>query len=85
MATAIYRVRGNVQGVGFRYWTRHQLDGLGLHGSAENQADGSVLVTAEGPEEALQALLAWLNGPNPPGLVRSVTVESRAGQPGCNG
>lgn len=75
MGRVTYRVRGHVQGVGFRFQARRQLDMLRLRGAAENQPDGSVLVTAEGSEEALAALLEWLNGPNPPGWVREVRAE----------
>lgn len=75
METMTVRVRGIVQGVGFRYVTRDQLARLGLSGSAENLPDGSVRVTAQGSAEDLERLLAWLNGPGTPGLVHEVVVE----------
>lgn len=37
-------VRGNVQGVGFRWWTRSRALELGLAGHATNKADGRVQV-----------------------------------------
>ena len=43
-------VRGNVQGVGFRWWTRSRALELGLAGYAKNLADGRVEVVAEGAE-----------------------------------
>ena len=43
-------VHGQVQGVGFRWWTRARALELGLVGSATNLADGRVQVVAEGPE-----------------------------------
>ena len=43
-------VRGNVQGVGFRWWTRSRALELGLSGYAKNLADGRVEVVAEGAE-----------------------------------
>jgi len=55
-------VRGRVQGVGFRWWTRARALELGLAGAATNLADGRVEVVAEGPEEACRALLALLPG-----------------------
>ncbi len=55
-------VSGHVQGVGFRWWTRARALELGLGGSATNLTDGRVQVVAEGPEPALQALLALLRG-----------------------
>jgi len=43
-------VRGHVQGVGFRWWTRSRALELGLAGYAKNLADGRVEVVAEGPK-----------------------------------
>ena len=53
-------VKGQVQGVGFRWWTRSRALELGLAGSATNLDDGRVQVVAEGPEAACRALLALL-------------------------
>ena len=63
-------VKGRVQGVGFRWWTRARALELGLVGTATNLADGRVEVVAEGPEDACQALLALL--PGGPGRVEFV-------------
>ncbi len=65
-------VKGRVQGVGFRWWTRARALELGLRGSATNLDDGRVEVLAEGPEPQLQALLAALRGPGAPGHVAFV-------------
>lgn len=51
-------VSGQVQGVGFRWWTRARALELGLSGWARNRPDGRVEVVAEGSDPALQALLA---------------------------
>ena len=51
-----YHVRGRVQGVGFRWWTRRIADELGLRGSVRNLDDGSVEVHAEGGPAALDEL-----------------------------
>jgi acylphosphatase len=64
-------VKGHVQGVGFRWWTRAPALELGLTGSATNQQDGRVEVVAEGPEQACRALLALL--PTGPGRVEFVS------------
>jgi len=66
-------VRGRVQGVGFRWWTRSRALELGLAGSAANLDDGRVEVVAEGPREACEALLAQLRSGRTPGHVTSVT------------
>ena len=53
-------VRGSVQGVGFRWWTRARALELGLAGFARNTVDGRVEVVAEGPEDALGRLVVLL-------------------------
>ena len=62
-------VSGQVQGVGFRWWTRARALELGLAGSATNLTDGRVEIVAEGPAPALRALVAQLRGPGAPGSV----------------
>lgn len=53
------RIRGRVQGVWFRGATRRRAGELGLRGWARNLADGSVEVLAQGPPDAVEALVAW--------------------------
>jgi acylphosphatase len=50
-------VRGRVQGVAYRASTRYQAEALGLSGWVRNQADGSVLIEAQG--ERVAELEAW--------------------------
>lgn len=66
-------VRGRVQGVGFRWWTRSRALELGLAGKATNLDDGRVEVVAEGPKDACERLLKALRGPHAPGHVDTVT------------
>jgi acylphosphatase len=70
-------VRGSVQGVGFRWWTRSR--GLQLHlvGTATNLRDGRVEIVAEGPREACEQLLAWL-GEEPSTMRRPGSVTGVA-------
>ena len=49
-------VRGRVQGVGFRQFTRRQALELGLVGWVRNREDGTVEVAAAGRADALAAL-----------------------------
>jgi acylphosphatase len=65
-------VRGRVQGVGFRWWTRSRALELGLVGSAANLADGRVEVVAEGPKDDCERLLELLGAGGTPGVVESV-------------
>ncbi|WP_338751272.1 acylphosphatase [Janibacter alittae] len=55
-ARATWFVRGHVQGVGFRWWTRARALEIGLVGHARNMDDGRVEVVAEGPPEDLDRL-----------------------------
>jgi len=53
-------VKGEVQGVGFRWAVQRQAGRLGLTGYAENLPDGSVRVEAEGDADRLDQLEAFL-------------------------
>jgi len=65
-------VHGDVQGVGFRWWTRRRATELGLSGHARNLADGRVEVIAEGPRPACERLLDLLRSGSTPGRVSRV-------------
>ncbi|WP_255955464.1 acylphosphatase [Streptomyces odontomachi] len=67
-------VRGRVQGVGFRWYTRAKaLELGGLSGFALNASDGRVQVVAEGPRGNCERLLEWLHSGDTPGRVEGVT------------
>lgn len=67
-------VRGRVQGVGFRWYTRaNALRIGGLDGFALNLDDGRVQVVAEGTRERCEQLLEWLRTGDTPGHVDGVT------------
>jgi acylphosphatase len=53
-------VRGRVQGVFFRDFTRTQAIALGLTGYVRNLPNGTVEAVAEGSREALESFLAQL-------------------------
>lgn len=53
-------VRGQVQGVGFRYFTRNKALELQLTGWVRNLPDGSVEIMASGPLRELEQLLQYL-------------------------
>ena len=54
-AQAVFR--GNVQGVGFRYTTRHLASAFRVAGYVENEPDGSVELVAEGTREQVAGLI----------------------------
>lgn len=59
------RVQGRVQGVSFRYSTQRKALELGLLGWVRNESNGDVSLVAEGTEEALLGLLAFVKiGPS---------------------
>ncbi len=71
------RVKGAVQGVGFRFFVRRMAWNLGLVGYVRNLADGSVELEAEGQPSGVSALVDVV-GQGPPGArVRDTTTGSR--------
>lgn len=50
-------IRGRVQGVSYRAWTKETADRLGLSGSVRNRSDGSVAAVFSGPVEAVERML----------------------------
>lgn len=78
-------VRGRVQGVGFRWWTRSRALELGLAGYAANLADGRVEVVAQGLRESCEKLLAELRSGATPGHVQHVTEQFGDARDGLTG
>ncbi|MBX2925788.1 MAG: acylphosphatase [Chitinophagaceae bacterium] len=68
-------ITGKVQGVFFRGSTREQAEKLGVFGHVQNMPDGSVVLHAEGEEEAVNALIAWCHYGPPRAEVSGVIVE----------
>ena len=71
------RIRGMVQGVGFRYSAVREAQRLGLNGWVRNAANGDVEVWAEGPQEKLDLFLAWLHRGPAYSRVDSVEKEEK--------
>lgn len=67
-----WRIRGRVQGVGFRWHTMQTARGLGLRGRVWNNTDGSVEVHAGGAAESLAVLGRWLSQGPPAARVEGV-------------
>ena len=70
------RVRGEVQGVGFRWFVRRNATRLGLTGWVANEGDGSVRLVAEGPPSRLDDLVRLLRQ-GPAGASVLAVDESR--------
>ena len=65
-------VRGDVQGVGFRWFVRRQAARLSVTGWVANEPDGTVRIVAEGSPAALARLLGHLRSGPPGAIVRAV-------------
>jgi acylphosphatase len=53
------RIKGRVQGVGFRFSAVDEARRLALTGWVRNTSDGEVELVAEGPKDRLQRLATW--------------------------
>ncbi len=71
----LYRVRGRVQGVGFRWFVERAARELDLTGYVKNLDDGRVEVYAAGPEPKLAELERRLWKGPPHAEVRGVEAE----------
>lgn len=69
------RVRGFVQGVGFRYFAKKWASILGLGGWVRNEPDGSVLIEVEGAPSAIDRFLEKISHGPPAAMVESVVIE----------
>lgn len=75
--TYYVRVRGVVQGVGFRHATVREAHALKLRGWVANLEDGSVEAMIQGSAAQIDRMLAWLRHGPPAARVTEVTFEER--------
>jgi len=78
MERLIMKVKGRVQGVGFRYFARQIATKLGLTGYVRNCEDGSVEIVAEGDSQALHCLLRQVR--SGPGFATVIEVDTEWGK-----
>lgn len=71
----VITITGKVQGVFYRGSAREQSERLGVNGEVRNMPDGSVLLIAEGEEDAVKALIAWCHYGPPRAEVLEVAVK----------
>jgi acylphosphatase len=73
-------ITGRVQGVGYRAWTEHEAQRLGLSGWVRNRRDGSVEAVFAGEDGDVTGMLAALwSGPRG-SRVEDVSLEDFAGE-----
>ena len=73
------RVKGRVQGVGYRDALRAEAQRLGITGWVRNRADGSVEALLQGDAAAVAALITWAR--RGPSLARVISLEEEPAAP----
>ncbi|NMG32990.1 acylphosphatase [Azoarcus sp. TTM-91] len=74
----VLRVRGKVQGVGYRAAAQAEALRLGLQGWVRNRADGSVEALIAGNEEAVERFVEWSRCGPPAARVAEVACSPAA-------
>ena len=77
-------VHGTVQGVFFRDSTRQRARAHGVSGWARNRADGAVEAVLEGPPEAVERVLRFMETGPPQAQVSGIEVSDEQPE-GLNG
>ncbi len=73
------RITGRVQGVSFRWYAVREAVRLELVGWVRNEPDGSVAAHLEGPDEAVEGMVAWCRqGPPAAGVDRVEVQEAES-------
>ena len=72
----LLRIRGLVQGVGYRNALHREATRLGIKGWVRNRSDGSVEALVAGPAPALDQLVAWARRGPPAARVAEVSWEA---------
>ena len=70
------RISGRVQGVFFRASCARRADELGLSGWVRNRPDGDLEAWFEGPDEAVEDIVAWCREGPPQARVDRVEVQA---------
>jgi acylphosphatase len=81
MRTVRIRIRGRVQGVGYRYWTERTAGDLRLSGWVRNRSDGSVEAVFSGSEADVEAMIARCQHGPRSAVVASVDVTDEPASP----
>ncbi len=77
MKTLHLQITGRVQGVWYRESMRREAERLGVVGWVRNCSDGSVEAVAQGPAEAVDALVKWAHaGPPQARVERIIQTET---------
>ena len=74
LETRLVRVRGRVQGIGYREACIRHAQALGITGWVRNRMDDSVEVMLQGAPERLASMCDWLRDGMPAALVDDLEV-----------
>ena len=74
LETRLVRVRGQVQGIGYRDACVRRAQALGVTGWVRNRMDGSVEAILQGSPEQLANMCAWLSEGMSAALVEKLEV-----------
>ena len=70
-----FRIRGRVQGIGYRYFVRHSAQELNLTGWVRNCSNGDVELEVQGPEAVLNQFAASMENGHPWARIEHVAKE----------
>lgn len=79
MVTRTLRIRGRVQGVGYRYALQEEAERLCVTGWVRNRIDGTVEALLQGEAQAVAAAIAWARRGPPAARVADVQVDPADG------
>lgn len=85
MSCELVRIRGDVQGVCFRHYTKREAERLGISGWVKNVSDGSVEALICGSEPQLATMREWLSHGPPSAEVHQADARQWQGQPPTSG
>jgi len=74
-------IKGIVQGVGFRVFTKNIADVMNIEGYVKNESDGSVSALANLNDDEREKFLKELRVGPPSSKVESIDIEEIASQP----
>jgi acylphosphatase len=80
MITQKLRIRGLVQGVGYRYALRREAQRQGVAGWVRNRSDGSVEALLQGAAERVAEVIAWAQRGPPGSRVDEVEIDPAEGE-----
>lgn len=78
-------VHGQVQGVGYRWFTRREARARAVSGWVRNRRDGTVEALLQGPKDAIDAQLAAMTAGPAHARVDELTTSDAAAEPGLTG